>query len=283
MKERKIMARTFEKGTPEWEAWRAKISASKKGNSPAPNKGIPHSEETRQKIKEARAKQIFTPDRNARISATMKAKYAQGDIVSPESRANAAAKLRGRPMHPHAKAALRTANVGGKHSEEHKAKISTGNKKAFQNPEIRAKISQTSKGRTQSAETRAKRSALMKAKWNNMTPEKKAQRIDMLFRISQAQGISSRLEEIIAQQLDTQGILYKRQEKIGWYRVDFYIPAENRVIEINGCYWHCCEQCGFAEAIPGKHEKDQKRYEHLKRKGYHVEIIWEHDIPHKLH
>lgn len=177
MKERKIMARTFEKGTPEWEAWRAKISASKKGNSPAPNKGIPHSEETRQKIKEARAKQIFTSDRNARISATMKAKYAQGDIVSPESRANAAAKLRGRPMHPHAKAALRAANVGSKHSEEHKARIAESSKKALQNPEVRAKIAQASKGRTQSAETRAKRSALMKAKHaqgNYVSPEARA-------------------------------------------------------------------------------------------------------------
>ncbi len=48
--------------------------------------------------------------------------------------------------------------------------------------------------------------------------------------------IGSSVEDLFARILDEQGIIYERQKVIGRCRVDFYLPASNAVIEIQGCY-----------------------------------------------
>lgn len=59
---------------------KAKMRVDRKGRA-AWNKGVPHSEETRQKLKEARSRQTNTPESNAKRSATLKGrKFSQETI-----------------------------------------------------------------------------------------------------------------------------------------------------------------------------------------------------------
>ena len=93
---------------------------------------------------------------------------------------------------------------------------------------------------------------------------------------SQEKNVSS-LEEQVAGLLDTLGIAYIRQYTVGNCLVDFYIPEKNLLLEINGCWWHCCEQCGHAD-IDDKRQKDIKRQYFLRSQGYNVYSLWEHDL-----
>jgi len=57
--------------------------------------------------------------------------------------------------------------------------------------------------------------------------------------------------------------------------VDFYVPDLNTIIEVDGCYWHGCEQCDF----PGRKKGgDKGRNAYILACGYKLEIIKEHEL-----
>ena len=79
--------------------------------------------------------------------------------------------------------------------------------------------------------------------------------------------------------LDEHGVSYKRQKEIGHYHVDFYLPETNSVVEIQGCYWHGCLQCGHDSSFhQTRRRQDAGRHTYLRRKGYQVELLWEHEF-----
>lgn len=41
------------------------------------------------------------------------------------------------------------------------------------------------------------------------------------------------------------GIKFESQKEIDGYFYDFYLPTSNTLIEVDGCFWHGCAQCGF--------------------------------------
>lgn len=91
--------------------------------------------------------------------------------------------------------------------------------------------------------------------------------------------IGSSLEDIFGSILDEYGIAYQRQKVIGRSCVDFYLPAKNTVIEIQGCYWHGCLYCGFDnEQHQLWRSRDAKRNDAIRTKGYHVDELWEHEF-----
>jgi very-short-patch-repair endonuclease len=299
---RKVMA-SPQKGTPEYDAWRQKLSDSAKKRFSDP--------EERQKFLENGKKGRFVKGQVA---------HNKGEPMSEEQKA----KLRALPPNKEAIAKMAATKRGKKLSPEHRAKIAEAGKGREFTPEVRAKISASNKGQKRSPETiekvaaskrgkpshmkgkthtdearkkikaargkqiihkgykhdeafRAKASARNRKYWQTATEDQKRAHLDKLHEAARDITNSS-IENLYADKLDAQGIVYERQYRIGWYRVDFYVPAETRVIEIAGCYWHCCEQCGYADAHKGKREKDAKRYEYLRRKGYTVDIIWEHEL-----
>ena len=247
----------------------------------------------------------FPEETKAKISASTKGK------PRPERR-GVAAHNKGKPMSEEQKAKLSEIKKGGKLSEEQKTKMSASQKKRHAeaggdavSPEGRRRIGEARKGHVKSPETLRKMSLAMQGRpspmegqkhtpealekmskkkleeWANLSEEERAKRLKRL-QDSNQDIIVSKIENFYAQSLDAQGITYERQKHIGWYRVDFYIPSENRIVEVAGCYWHCCEQCGHADKHPGFREADEKRYAYLRRKGYIVDVVWEHDFPSRL-
>lgn len=81
-------------------------------------------------------------------------------------------------------------------------------------------------------------------------------------------------------------VIIESQEGIKSYRLDFLY--KNKVIEFNGDYWHANPLFYNKEDIISwpivkkiKVEeiwnKDKERYDNLRKKGYDVHIVWEHD------
>jgi G:T-mismatch repair DNA endonuclease (very short patch repair protein) len=57
---------------------------------------------------------------------------------------------------------------------------------------------------------------------------------------------------------------------------DFFVPAENLLIEVNGCFVHGCPDCGHGDEL--KLWKDRVRLDALTRAGYNVDVVWEHEL-----
>ena len=55
---------------------------------------------------------------------------------------------------------------------------------------------------------------------------------------------------------------------------DFVNKDNNKIIELFGCYWHKCQECGFGNG----RTKDIGRLKEYKKAGYKVLIIWEHEL-----
>jgi len=76
---------------------------------------------------------------------------------------------------------------------------------------------------------------------------------------------------------------YFKQCPVGRCHVDFYIKPWNTLVEVNGCYPHCCKKCGFnteSYGIPAKQKRlqDFRRMLFLQSQGYEVKVVWQHDL-----
>jgi len=64
---------------------------------------------------------------------------------------------------------------------------------------------------------------------------------------------------------------------------DFVNEETKKIIEVYGCYWHCCKK-HFPNVedrdsiIEKQHRKDQQRINKFKKLGYSVLIVWEHEL-----
>lgn len=97
-------------------------------------------------------------------------------------------------------------------------------------------------------------------------------------------------ESLVRQWLENNDIHYIQEYRCGKYFIDFYIPKENRMIEVYGDYWHVNPKIyGYEEGLRplhpnqiGKWEQDENRISDIKNKGYIVNTIWENDIYNNL-
>mgnify|MGYP001614524333 CR=1 FL=1 len=46
------------------------------------------------------------------------------------------------------------------------------------------------------------------------------------------------------------------------------------VIEVDGCYWHKCKECGYGNGRP----RDRSRNAYIRACGFRLEIIREHEL-----
>jgi very-short-patch-repair endonuclease len=196
------------------------------------------------------------------------------------------------------------------HTPEGRARLAESARKRFsgvaKTPEQRAKISATQKGKVIRPESRAKQSTSMKrvyAEGRGQRGQRKGFRHsqetkDLLslrnrqfkerigedayhkhcidrsikaFKWRKPSGI----ELQYAKWLDDQGIVWQGQVVIEGYIVDFYLPELNLIVEVNGCYWHACPECG-QEGRVEQRAKDAKKEHDLTNAGYQLQWVWEH-------
>lgn len=285
------------KGTPEYDAWRTKMIASKTGQKQSDEviqkrvAGIKASNAQRtpeekaqigakvsaakkgMKYKKSQKRQKGTPEYEAwvsKLSASQKGK----PRWSEEDKARMSETRRGKPRPESAKGGFQKGhtphNKGKPMSEEQKAKMSAS---------LKGRVSPR-KGTTSSPETRLRQSLAKKQRWETMSPEEKERIAEFLADQTRSQNrANTTIEVLLAQRLDTLGILYETQKRIGRYIVDFFLPEKGIALEALGCFWHGCLQCGFdTEKAQKARLKEEKRDAYLLKCGYIVHHIWEHDI-----
>jgi len=68
---------------------------------------------------------------------------------------------------------------------------------------------------------------------------------------------------------------------------DFAFPRERLAVFVDGCFWHGCPRCGrqpktnrefWRTKILGNVARDRRKRAHLRRLGWRVIRVWEHDF-----
>ena len=224
-----------------------------------------HSPETRAQMSASAKLRANTPEGRARMS-----KAAKAQVVNP---------FEGRKHTEEARAIIKAKRAQQVFSEEsikkqadaHRGKPSP--KKGTKQPgEIKTRISTTLQSKREHLSQKAK------DRYARETEEQRQHRLIPWIEAGRRQQDTA-IEVYVAQSLDIQDIEYEPQKRIGYYIADFYIPSRNTVLEVNGCYWHGCESCGFNSAWHSKRRlKDKRRTTYLINKGYTVVVIWEHQL-----
>ncbi len=77
-------------------------------------------------------------------------------------------------------------------------------------------------------------------------------------------------------QLQEVSLEYTKQKRVGNMLVDFYLPQQNLVIEVDGCWWHGCPDChpNGGATVDGFEARRQR----LAALGYDAIRIWEHEL-----
>lgn len=303
---RKISEARKGKGRPQTEETKRKLSEANKGKTPW--LGRQHSEETKRKIRESNlgknAGKHPSEEVKQKISTSLKgrkdseetrrrkSKALTGHDVSEETRQKLSEKTRGRVHSEEEKQHRRETMQQVRSAPEYLAKVSAGVRRAYEDPEFREKhvqhitspeIREMNRARLAGRElppehkekfVQAGQEAMIKY-WEGKTYEERLELTRKGREASEVVKISS-LELHAKMLLDAMGIQYEQQKQVGPYWVDFFLPEQNLVIEIYGCYWHGCETCG--KAYPKKNAHDRSREAYIKACGYDLLIIWEHDI-----
>lgn len=63
----------------------------------------------------------------------------------------------------------------------------------------------------------------------------------------------------------------------GYYSIDEADPLSKVAIEVDGCYWHGCEECGF-KGDPRIKNIDKRKETYLKNRGWEIIRVKEHDL-----
>lgn len=135
---------------------------------------------------------------------------------------------------------------------------SHGDNNVSKRPEVRAKLSKTKLGDLNPARIHRAQFAEHIAKYR---PQK-----------------VSKLEGLLAPAL----LNWLPQHKVGWYLLDWAHPTEKLAIEVQGCWFHCCQLC-FPGSPTHKTQRqvvgnDKRKRPFLERQGWRIIELWEHTI-----
>ena len=209
-------------------------------------KGQKHTEETKQKIRLARAKQVITEESKIKRSETQK-----GRIFSEESiqkmKDHALKRFSNKENHPF-----------------------YGKKR----PEVGKKISKALKGRTLEQLHSKEKADEIRAK------------ISLARSYQIIPFYDTKIELKIQRFLEELGIKYIKQfyvkEIKNKYRCDIFIPLFNLIIEIDGDYFHGNPKFYSKEQLSEKQKeqkiRDKLRTDQLIQRGFRVIRLWENDI-----
>lgn len=95
-------------------------------------------------------------------------------------------------------------------------------------------------------------------------------------------------ELVLAKLLRQAGITGWRRHVVVFGRPDFMFRKERLVVFVDGCFWHGCPKHGIApknngvfwsEKLGGNKTRDRLVNRTLRKAGWRVVRIWEHDLP----
>jgi DNA mismatch endonuclease (patch repair protein) len=94
---------------------------------------------------------------------------------------------------------------------------------------------------------------------------------------------STDIEKFLAGWLKKNNIYFKKEYRVDYFSVDFYIPSKKAVIQTDGCYWHFnpC-RCNKGKTPTSQQVTQMMRDKScngvMASRGYKVIRLWECDI-----
>ncbi|MDE7168862.1 MAG: very short patch repair endonuclease [Mucispirillum sp.] len=111
--------------------------------------------------------------------------------------------------------------------------------------------------------------------------------------MSKISGKNTKPEILVRKYLFANGFRFRVNDKRLPGKPDILLPKYKAVVFINGCFWHCHENCKYA-ALPvtntvfwknkiiSNTERDKAIQFQLKQMGYRVFIIWQCQLKAKI-
>jgi len=103
--------------------------------------------------------------------------------------------------------------------------------------------------------------------------------------MSRIRSKNTKMENLLAKEMRKAGIKFKRYPKI--YGSPDFLTNKNVTVFIDGCFWHKCpihyrepktKKKFWVSKIESNVMRDKKVNENLKKQGYKVIRVWEHDV-----
>lgn len=88
---------------------------------------------------------------------------------------------------------------------------------------------------------------------------------------------NTKIERAVQQRLSERGLIFASNAWKFGYNWDIVLDAQKTFVEVDGCYWHGCQVCGYPFR-PDKAARDQARDQKALRMGWRVVRILEHEI-----
>ena len=113
-----------------------------------------------------------------------------------------------------------------------------------------------------------------------------AERSERMSRVRSSGNKST--EEAVAARLTEAGITGCVRHPEGLVgKPDFYFPSHRLALFVDGCFWHACPTCRrrnprtrgdfWRAKIDENRRRDNRQRRQLRRQGYHVMRVWEHE------
>ena len=191
-------------------------------------------------------------------------------VQTPEHRAHMSQALMGRTFSAETLARMKVAHQGHKANPEAIEKTATANRGRKRRPEECARISTSQRALYASLSQNARqvRKDKVRAGWANRTAEEKRATVRKRHETWRANG-GSLLENSVAYFLVSTGLDVRRNVRMGAWEADFFLPAFNVVLEVDGTYWHNLTEV---------RERDRAKDAYLSSQGMRVFRLQESDL-----
>lgn len=237
-----------------------------------------HTEEAKQKIKEASIATWSKEENRKKLSEQVKKSYTD---ELRELRSKRFKELWADPEYRAKLLEKRQAHYTKEYREEQSRRMkeirkkdptisdrqSASIKKTMASPEYREKRRRLSKEIANRPEVKEATSKHSKEWWDNVSDEQRSKRASKIAKTTK----DTVIERKVCKQLSEYKVDYIQQVSLfgGRYFLDIVLPKYNIAIECNGDYWH---------SLPDRVERDKRLAEDIKKTPYTLITIWEHDI-----
>lgn len=107
--------------------------------------------------------------------------------------------------------------------------------------------------------------------------------------MSKIRGSGTKPEETIRRYLFSKRLRFRKNDKRYPGKPDVVLPKYKTVVFVNGCFWHCHEDCKdftipksntdfWQTKLSENVRRDESNYAKLKEGGWHVIVVWECEL-----